>query len=511
MPPSENGHKVPPAVDNARGAPGAWRRWTVLLAVEALSVLGSQATAFATRLALLGQVAAAGAASAVSANDDAAVTGGTYGGGAGGALGGIEGDAGVGAADFTTTALWSTVAAAAPLLALPFAGHAVDAKWGGPRRVMTVADIGAALATVAIAFVLWLNSDSPSGIRSEPGTLLVLLLATCVSGACGAAQWPAFEAVAARMLDGEQLEHASGISEAVEAFAELAAPALAGLVMAAADAEGSGLWMVFAFDSVTVVAALLVVNLVDIPDASDDSEQVATDLPVLTGYRAWLDSIREGWRELSKSALLCSLLVASSAAAFFEMLAAELLMPLAVSVARSEVAVVGTLTSAVAAGAVLGGAVVGAWGCPHPRVTWALTLPVIQASILVGSTALHLTPQVLAAAGAAFYFASPVTKACLQTEIAAKVSVGKQGRAFALREFLIVASEPLAAAMSVAIIMLASGLLAPTADMVSQAALLTAFRACGVAMACCSVAIWVWGCASASQDAIDTAAALKNK
>jgi len=546
-------------------AKSSWRWWVALLVCQGVSVATSEAAAFATRLTLLGVAASsAAAAGAPGAEYDADGNEVAFSGDVDGAASSM-GPVSVPQSALAVAALWSVVCTAAPLLALPFGGRAVDAPWGGPKRVMAVSDAIAACATACIAALLlstpalYGDDDGDGDTELSLSTYLPLLALAAVVSACDAAQWPAFEAATARMLrhDPDKLERASGISESAEALCELAAPAVAGGLLALGGGGARGLALIFALDGVGLLIALAADAIVPVPDASpddgddgdeDDGGTGGTGKSALAGAlgrdggshgsglhsnlgsmsprpRAdsevavpwWRVGVRGGWGVLGKSRVAKGVVAATTVGSFADALTAELILPLVVTLAAGDATVVGGVTSAVAAGAVAGGAIVGALGCPHPRLWWGTAmLPGMQAALLIGcATLLSPSPLMLAGVGAAFYAASPIQKACNQAELAKRLPERLHGRGFAMRDVIAAAAEPVAAAVAVPLTLTMAAVLrafksssiAPEAVTAAGAAaaeaaaegavpaeaFVAAFFVCGVGMSVAASCVWcVW-------------------
>ncbi|MGB5985303.1 MAG: MFS transporter, partial [Desulfobacterales bacterium] len=131
-----------------------------------------------------------------------------------------------GTGSVTQFALISLFVTLPTILLSPFAGALVD-RWDR-RTVLILSDTGAGLSTLAIFLLL------ASG-RLE---VWMIYLATGISSAFSAFQWPAYSASTALLVPKEHFGRASGMTQLNEAAAQIVAPAIAGAVVVTIGVQG---------------------------------------------------------------------------------------------------------------------------------------------------------------------------------------------------------------------------------------------------------------------------------
>jgi MFS family permease len=301
------------------------------------------------------------------------------------------------------------------VLLSPLAGALAD-RWD--RKLLMIAgDTGAALATLAIAFL------------AAAGRLDFwhICLATAISSACAAFQWPAFAASIPLMVPREQLGRANGMIQIAEAAGLVISPILAGVLVVVVGLRG-----VILIDFATFLVAVVAILPIRIPKPRAE-EHARPSL--------WAD-IAAGWSYIRARSGLRALFALFAAFNFIVGLAGILIQPLILSFASP--AVLGVLVSIGGSGLLLGGLAMSIHGGPKHRLAGILF------SMLIGGVLLFLhglaPSAVLIGIVAPLFLATwPVINgssyAILQTKVAQEV----QGRVFALSHMITQSSRPVAA------------------------------------------------------------------
>jgi len=121
----------------------------------------------------------------------------------------------------------ATLAALLPQILIgPFAGALVD-RWSR-RRVMIVADIAIALATLGLAVLFWLNV-------AQVWNIYVLLLIRATGAAF---HWPAMQASTPLMVPQKHLSRVAGLNQTLSGLAGILIPPLGALAIEVLPMQG---------------------------------------------------------------------------------------------------------------------------------------------------------------------------------------------------------------------------------------------------------------------------------
>lgn len=320
----------------------------------------------------------------------------------------------------TRLALVSLAYTLPSVLLSPVAGALVDR--GDRRLIMLGADLLAGTATLVIA-VLYFGG----GLE-----IWHLYLLAGVGALGNSFQAPAWMAAIPLLVPRKHLGRANGLVTANDAVALVAAPAIAGAMLATV-----GLGAVLLTDVATFVAAVATLAMVRFP-SPPKGEHAATG-----SVRA---DVAAGWRYLRDRRGLLWLLTIYAGVNFVLAFVNVLLIPMIVSFA-SEAAAGGVL-SAAGVGMLVGSLAVSAWGGPRSRrVAW------IMGGIGVGGlcviiSGLRASLPVIVAGSVALMLGVPVINTTSQVIWQLKVAPEMQGRVFALRRMVSQAASPLAIALS---------------------------------------------------------------
>lgn len=300
------------------------------------------------------------------------------------------------------------------LLLAPFAGVMID-RWNR-RTAMMLADIVSGCCTLTIAFLLFRDALQ----------IWHLYFIVPISAAAGSLQTPAFIAAISQLVPQDKLAKASGLAQLNQALPMLAAPLLAGFLMAAIDIEG-----IIFVDCLTFAFAVISMLLIRIPDHQPKNRQAPS---ILAEAKAGWHYIRE------RSAFLWM-------SAFFFVLNfclgfANILMPPMVLSFASE-AVLGMVVTAGGAGMLVGSSVMASWGGPKRRIHGMLGF-----GIFCGFGLLLAGFQPMMATVLVGYFmvlfSAPFIMSASQVIWQMKTEPAFQGRVFAMRGMLATMSAPLA-------------------------------------------------------------------
>lgn len=320
----------------------------------------------------------------------------------------------------TALALVGVFTFAPAVLLSPLAGALVD-RWNR-KLVMMLSDLTAGMATVAL-LALYLS-----------GHLQVwhLYVLGAWSGAFSAFQFPAYSAAISTMLPPKQYARASGMLALADAISGIAAPVLAGLLLAVIGVAG-----IFVIDIVTFTVAIAALLAVAIPQPPPSAEGLAARgtlrRDALYGFRFIL--MRPALLRLQL------LFTAVNFTATFGMVVAA---PMVLARTGSDQLALASVHSAMGAGGVLGGLLLSVWGGPRRRIHGVLVG--MAAGGLLGTLPLGLAQSLPWWMAAAFVNAAtiPLLNGSNQAIWQSKVPPDVQGRVFAARRFIAQATAPLA-------------------------------------------------------------------
>ncbi|HRC84733.1 MAG TPA: MFS transporter [Thermoanaerobaculia bacterium] len=315
---------------------------------------------------------------------------------------------------FALIALFSTFPG---IVAAPFAGLVVDRF--SKRAVLCCTNLGSGAVVAAIAALLARGALSPWH--------LYLLLG--VSSVLQAVHWPALIASSTALVEPALLSRTSGMIQLGDAASRIAAPSLAGLLLASLH-----LWGLLLVDMASfAVGALSVLLTPGLP--------AAPQAPPEAGKASPLAGLGEGWRFLRGEAGLLALLVAFAGFNFIDGVVQVLLTPLVLSF--SSPSALGVVVSCAGLGILAGSLTASLLPAPRERVRWILGLSLAQAAILaVGG--LRPSLALVGAAVVGYASCSPLVNAFSQSLWQERAPLEIQGRVFALRRMVAWSTLPLA-------------------------------------------------------------------
>jgi len=299
----------------------------------------------------------------------------------------------------------------------PVAGALVD-RWDR-RWAMVLSDSGAALATLTIAVLLYLNRLP----------LWYVYVAMTASSTFSAVQWPAYTAATTLLVPKRHLGRAAGLRNLSQSAANLVAPVLGGILLLAIGIHG-----VILIDFATFLFAVSTLMLVRIPrpEESAEARQAKGSIWREAGY---------GWSYVRARQGLFGLLVFSALANLALGLVQVLAPPMVLAFGTA--AQLGTALSIAGAGFLAGSLLTSVWGGLRRKIDGILVFSTLCG---VSILAVGLRPSLVLFTAAAFlfYFAYAVSGAAGQALWQVKVAPDVQGRVFAIRRLVGWSTFPLA-------------------------------------------------------------------
>lgn len=294
------------------------------------------------------------------------------------------------------------------MLAGGLAGVLVD-RWNR-RWVLVLADAGQAAGTV---FLLW-------SVTSGAFQVWHLYLVSFIQGCFATFQGPAENAIVTLLVPEAHRERANGIRQMVFPFANVLAPALAGLIYVWRGVTG-----VIAVDLASFFLAVVIVSLTRIPQPRPTTEGSL-------GRGSLLGELNGAWQFLRGRRPLLYFLLYIVFTYFMLNGPLELAIPYLMLVSGDE-RLLGVVLSLMSLGAFSGGLLVTVAGRLRPRMAYILGgMMLAGAMFLVYGTT--RSPWVLGACLFILLVPLPVVGALGNTIQQAKVPADLQGRVFALAE-----------------------------------------------------------------------------
>ena len=331
----------------------------------------------------------------------------------------------------------------APMIIMsPIAGVLVD-RWNR-KWTMALSDLASAMATLTI-LLLFLTGHLQ---------LWHLYVTGALSAAFQTFQWPAYSAAISMMVPKTQYQRASGMISMAESGSGIAAPILAGALVGILGFQR--LWVIFAIDLATFVAALGALILVMIPNPP----QVESEHPESLFKQSMF-----GFRYIWQHRPLFDLQMVFFASNLIASLCITILPALLLARTGNNANVLGSTQAAAAIGGVVGGALLTAWGGPKRKVNGVLMGMVLTS--LFGTLVIGLGRSLPVWMAGSFLMMVPVIilNGSNQAIWQSKVPPALQGRVFSVRRLIAQVTVPVA--------MLASG---PLADKVFGPAMMPAGR-----------------------------------
>jgi MFS transporter, DHA3 family, macrolide efflux protein len=318
--------------------------------------------------------------------------------------------------DFTLMFLFGALPG---LFLAPLVGTLVD-RWDR-RWVLILADLGAALATVALIVLLSLG-------RLQLWEIYIIV---AVGASCISLQNPAFAATVPLLLPKKHFGRASGMMQLGPAASRILAPLLAGALLPFIRLQG-----IIAIDLATFVFAAFTLLLLKLPKA-------APKAALAEGEKrpGILREATYGWTYIRERPGLLSLLLFFAVLNLLFSFSQVLTTPLVLSFSTAPQ--LGIVLAISSAGMLIGSIAMSVWGGPKKKIYGILGFsPVLGLSFLL----IGVRPSVvLIAAGVfALYFVVPIINGCDQAIWQTKVEPQVQGRVFAMAQLVSQFTAPIA-------------------------------------------------------------------
>jgi DHA3 family macrolide efflux protein-like MFS transporter len=312
----------------------------------------------------------------------------------------------------TALALVSFFSFGPTLLFSPLAGVLVD-RWNR-KIVMMVSDLATGLCTVA-ALLLFLAG------RLQIWHIYVMAI---VAGSFQSFQFPAYSAAVTMMLPQKHYARAQGMMGLASSASGILGPLLGAALYALV-----GFASIMFIDIVTFVFALGTLLAVYIPPP-----------PPLEGDQAgrmniWKQSL-VGFRYIVGHPGLLGLQVVAALGNLFDVIGDTLVAPMILARTGGDTVTLGTVESAAAIGATVGGILLVVWGGPKRRIHGFLAGWIVASLlgwVLIGVGGVLLVWAIASLLSSLF---SPFIEGSEQAIWQAKVTPGVQGRVFATKQLL---------------------------------------------------------------------------
>ncbi len=319
------------------------------------------------------------------------------------------------ATPFAITALFSSLP---NVLLSPVAGSVADRF--NRRRIMILADTGAAMVTLLAASLIF----------TESLQIWHIYLLALFGSIFSAFQEPAYLASTTMLVPKKDLARSSGMMQMGQAISSILTPVLAGALYGFIGLKG-----IVLIDAVTYLFAIGALLMVQIPQPkaiSDEAEEEKKSV--------WTDALF-GWNYLRLRPGLFGLLWYFAMVNFFLNVSGVMMGPLILSFGTpTELGIVQTVFGV---SMLIGSLIMSAWGGPQRRVRLLFgTIALAISGMLVTG----LRPNLWFIASGAFILmffvpiASSLSQAIFQTKIAPDV----QGRVFAIRRMISQSIMPIA-------------------------------------------------------------------
>jgi MFS family permease len=303
------------------------------------------------------------------------------------------------------------------ILLSPVAGALVD-RWDR-RLVMIVADAGSALATLALALLIW------KGHLALWHIFVLLPIISCFS----TFTWPAFNASTSLLVPSRHLGRAAGMTQMGDAAASLVAPLLAGILIVSIGRQG-----VVLIDFASYLVAIAALLGVRMPRPAATSEGTASRGSI------WREA-RWGWTFIRQRPGLLALLLMMAATNIGMGILQVLLSPMILSFASP--VVLGRVLSAAGLGVLAGGLLMSVWGGPRRRV-FGMLGALFAEGLILPLGGLRASALLISIAAVAYMVTVPILNGCGQAIWQSRVPPDLQGRVFAVRRMVAWSTLPFA-------------------------------------------------------------------
>jgi MFS family permease len=287
--------------------------------------------------------------------------------------------------------------------------------------MMMLSDLAAVTATFSI-FLLYASGNLQ---------FWHLYVAAVLNGIGNTFQWPAYSAAISTMVPKEQLGRANGLMSLLEAGPGVLAPTLAGALMPVVGLTG----LLF-FDFATFFIAIASLLMVVVPQPQRSAEGAAADQGGLLQQAVF------GFKYIFTRPSLLGLQMVFFFGNLFSGIAFTVMAPMILARTAQNSIVFGTVESMFAAGGIVGGILMSAWGGFKRRVHGVLLGWIITSLGTIGmglgqGLALWIPAAILA------MLVSPLINGSNQAIWQSKVAPDLQGRVFSARRLIAWMTQPI--------------------------------------------------------------------
>lgn len=226
----------------------------------------------------------------------------------------------------------------------PFAGTLID-RWNR-KLVLALSDAGAALSTVILLYLF----------TTDQAEIWHLYATGALTSVFGAFQYPAYSAVVTTMVPKEQYARANGMRSVVGSASGIAAPLLAGALLAIVDIP-----VIMVIDLATFGVALFTLAIVFIPQPKPSKEAQAGKGTV------WAETLY-GFRYILNRKSLIAIFLLFTLSNIHTSFGYPLMSPMILAKTGDNSAIFGMSRSAGAIGFLVGGLIMSFWGGPRKRI-----------------------------------------------------------------------------------------------------------------------------------------------
>jgi MFS transporter, DHA3 family, macrolide efflux protein len=322
-----------------------------------------------------------------------------------------------GTGSVTQFALIAFCAVLPGILVAPLAGVAADRL--DRRRIMMAADVGAGLATAAIALL----------VATDALAVWHVYLAAAFAAACNAFHLVAFNALIPAVVGKRHLSRVNGFMQITQAV-QIAAPLIAAALLALV-----GLLGVILIDLVSMAVAISTLLLTRLPASA--TRPVGAD----AAPASVRTDIAVGARYLWQRPALLGLVAVFGAFNFVFGLAGALVQPLILSF--SGPSVLGLLMFAGGSGLLAGSLVMTVWGGPRRRID-GIYLGLMLGGLALVAHSLRPSPWLIAVAAPMMLFTLPLLNTMSMTLLQTKVAPAVLGRVVATVRMISTSALPVA-------------------------------------------------------------------
>ncbi len=324
------------------------------------------------------------------------------------------------ATPFALTVLFGSLP---PILLMPIAGSLAD-RWNR-RRIMILADTGAALVTACAAVLLFFGNI-------QIWHIYLLALGSAIFGSF---QEPAWTASITMLVPKKELARASGMVQMSQAIETIITPLLGGILFVMIKMRG-----IILIDFITFFFAIGALWIIKIPQPEQRSETGSAGEGLRN--KVWSD-IKFGWKYVLARTGLLGLLLYFAMVNFVLNFATVLAGPLVLS--RYSASVMGVMQTVAGFGMLAGGLTLSAWGGPKTGRRIPLVIGLIGAAML-GIILVGIQPQPLFIFAGMFIvlFLIPIASGLNQSIWQIKIPPDIQGRVLGIRSMISRSMLPLA-------------------------------------------------------------------